>query len=80
MFNLWHAHGAQRKLLQVRQLCEYKRLLIEPNSWMVSMGDQLPQRKQVGRLADEDMVWLNRALLVFLGIAAPTENEEPRSR
>lgn len=30
---------------------------------------------RVGRLADEDMVRLNRAVLVFLGIAAPSENE-----
>jgi mRNA interferase MazF len=30
---------------------------------------------KVGRLADEDMVRLNRALLVFLGIAAPTGHE-----
>jgi len=30
----------------------------------------------VGRLADEDMVRLNRAVLVFLGIAAPTGNEQ----
>jgi mRNA interferase MazF len=29
--------------------------------------------KQIGRLADEDMVRLNRAILVFLGIAAPKE-------
>lgn len=31
---------------------------------------------RVGRLADEDMVRLNRAVLVFLGIAAPSENEQ----
>ncbi len=30
---------------------------------------------RVGRLADEDMVRLNRAVLVFLGIAAPSDNE-----
>lgn len=30
---------------------------------------------RVGRLADEDVVWLNRAVLVFLGIAAPSDNE-----
>jgi mRNA interferase MazF len=30
---------------------------------------------RVGRLADEDMVRLNRALLVFLGIAAPRGGE-----
>jgi len=39
---------------------------------------QIPSLKEelsvayVGRLADEDMVRLNRAVLVFLGIAAPT--------
>ena len=31
---------------------------------------------RVGRLADEDMVRLNRAVLVFLGIAAPTNTEQ----
>ena len=34
----------------------------------------IPRRKlgvQVGRLSDEDMLRLNRALLVFLGIAGP---------
>jgi len=31
--------------------------------------------KRVGCLADEDMVRLNRAVLVFLGIAAPTRNQ-----
>jgi mRNA interferase MazF len=30
---------------------------------------------RVGRLADEDIVRLNRAALVFLGIAAPRERE-----
>ena len=34
---------------------------------------------QVGRPADEDMVRLNRAVLVFLGIAAPTSNEQVES-
>jgi mRNA interferase MazF len=29
----------------------------------------------VGRLADEDMVRLNRSVLVFLGIAAPKDHE-----
>jgi mRNA interferase MazF len=28
-------------------------------------------RTRVGRLADEDMIRLNRAIVVFLGIAAP---------
>ena len=30
-------------------------------------------RTRVGRLADEDVVRLNRAILVFLGIAAPAK-------
>jgi mRNA interferase MazF len=30
---------------------------------------------RVGRLADEDKVRLNRAALVFLGIAAPRDRE-----
>ena len=34
---------------------------------------------RLGRLADEDMVRLNRALLVFLGVAAPTETEDKES-
>jgi mRNA interferase MazF len=34
---------------------------------------------RVGRLADEDMVRLNRAVLVFLGIAAPRDSEQPES-
>lgn len=33
-------------------------------------------RTRIGRLADEDRVRLNRAVLVFLGIAAPS-NKEP---
>ena len=37
MFDLRHADGAQRKLLQVRQLREYERMLVDPNSWVVSM-------------------------------------------
>lgn len=30
---------------------------------------------RIGRLGDEDLVRLNRALLVFLGIAAPSGND-----
>ena len=30
-------------------------------------------RMRIGRLADEDMLRLNRAILVFLGIAAPAD-------
>lgn len=34
---------------------------------------------RVGRLADEDMVRLNRAILVFLGMAAPRESKQLES-
>jgi hypothetical protein len=37
MFDLRHADGAERVLLQMRQLRKYERMLIEPNSWMVSL-------------------------------------------
>jgi mRNA interferase MazF len=30
-------------------------------------------REKIGRLADQDRVWLNRALLFLLGIAAPAK-------
>lgn len=46
---------------------------------MVDKITTVPKAKigtRVGRLADEDMVRLNRAVLVFLGIAAPTDNEQ----
>ena len=46
---------------------------------MVDKITTVPKAKigsRVGRLADEDMVRLNRAVLVFLGIAAPPNNEE----
>lgn len=63
------------------------RLLIEPNErnglrapcrLMVDKITTVPKTKvgaRVGRLADEDMVRLNRAALVFLGIAAPSDKE-----
>jgi mRNA interferase MazF len=59
------------------------RLLIEPNDVnrlhtacrvMIDKVVTVPRKKvgmRVGRLSDEDMVRLNRALLVFLGIAGP---------
>ena len=34
--------------------------------------------RRVGHLADEDMLRLNRAALVFLGIAAPPGGAQPR--
>lgn len=34
---------------------------------------------RVGRVADEDMVRLNRAILVFLGIASPSGTEQLES-
>lgn len=59
------------------------RLLVEPNEsnglrvasrLMADKITTLPRSRiglRVGRLDDEDMVRLNRAVLVFLGIAAP---------
>jgi len=64
------------------------RLLIEPNErnglrspcrLMVDKIKTVPRAKvgaRVGRLADKDMVRLNRAVLVFLGIGAPTDKEK----
>ncbi len=61
------------------------RLVIEPDEsnglravcrLMVDKITTVPKSRigmRVGRLADEDMVQLNRAVLVFLGIAAPRE-------
>ena len=63
------------------------RLKIEPDErnglrnacrMMVDKITTVPKSKigsLVGRLADEDMVRLNRAILVFLGIAAPSKKE-----
>ena len=59
------------------------RLAVEPNEdnglravcrLMVDKITTVPKSKvrtRIGRLADEDIVRLNRAMLVFLGIAAP---------
>lgn len=67
------------------------RLPVEPNEsnglralcrLMVDKITTVPKAKigaRVGRLADEDMVRLNRAVLVFLGIAAPSDNEQLES-
>lgn len=67
------------------------RLLIRPSEsnglravcrLMVDKVTTVPKTKigaHVGRLADEDMVRLNRAVLVFLGIAAPTGSEQLES-
>jgi mRNA interferase MazF len=67
------------------------RLLVEPNErnglravcrLMVDKISTVPKSKigaRLGRLADEDMVRLNRAVLVFLGIAAPSANEQVES-
>lgn len=64
------------------------RLLVEPNEsnglrtvcrLMVDKITTVPKAKigaRVGRLTDEDMVRLNRAVLVFLGIAAPSATEQ----
>jgi hypothetical protein len=37
-------------------------------------------RKRVGELADEEMVRVNRAVVVFLGLAGVRRNENRRSR
>jgi mRNA interferase MazF len=45
---------------------------------MVDQVTTVPKSKIgtfIGRLTDEDVLRLNRAVLVFLGIAAPTGNE-----
>ena len=67
------------------------RLLVEPNEnnglrtvcrLMVDKITTVPKSKigaRVGRLTDEDMVRLNRAVLVFLGIAAPSAIEQMES-
>lgn len=49
----------------------------EPSRLMVDKITTVPKAKigtRVGRMSDEDMVRLNRAVLVFLGIAAPAGN------
>ena len=64
------------------------RLIIKPSEsnglravsrLMVDKVTTVPKTKIVafvGQLADEDMVRLNRAVLVFLGIAAPTGKKQ----
>jgi mRNA interferase MazF len=64
------------------------RLAIQPNEsnglrvacrLMVDKITTVPKTKigvRVGRLEDEDVVRLNRAVLVFLGIAAPSDKEQ----
>jgi mRNA interferase MazF len=64
------------------------RLAVEPNQTnglravcrlMVDKITTVPKSKvgaRLGRLADEDIVRLNRAVLVFLGIAGPNERRE----
>jgi len=67
------------------------RLLVEPSEsnglrircrLMVDKITTVPKARigaPVGRLADEDIVRLNRAVLVFLGIAAPSDKERAKS-
>ncbi len=66
------------------------RLLIQPTETnglrvesrvMVDKITTIPKSKlgvRIGRLNDEDMVRLNRAVLVFLGIAAPSSSRSDR--
>jgi mRNA interferase MazF len=63
------------------------RLLVRPSEGnglrapcrlMVDKITTMPRGKlgtYVGRLADSDIVRLNRAIVVFLGVAAPADNE-----
>lgn len=49
---------------------------------MVDKITTVPKAKigaRLGRLADEDMVRLNRAVLVFLGMAAPSDKKQLES-
>ncbi len=49
---------------------------------MVDKITTVPKAKvgaRIGRLSDEDMVRLNRALLVFLGVASPSKTEQTGS-
>jgi len=67
------------------------RLPVQPNEpnglhavsrLMVDKITTVPKAKigsRVGRLEDEDVVRLNRAVLVFLGIAAPSTKEQLES-
>ncbi|WP_298723222.1 type II toxin-antitoxin system PemK/MazF family toxin [uncultured Ferrovibrio sp.] len=48
--------------------------LREPSRLMVDKITTVPRARlgrQIGRLCDEDIVWLNRAMMVFLGLAGP---------
>jgi mRNA interferase MazF len=48
--------------------------LHEPSSLMVDKITTVPRSRmgeRIGRLADEDMVRLGRAIVVFLGVAGP---------
>lgn len=67
------------------------RLLIEPDEFnglrkvcrlMVDKITTVPKSKlgdHIGRLTDEDVVRLNRAILVFLGISAPRQGRQKNS-
>ena len=50
---------------------------------MVDKVTTVPKSKiggRVGRLDDEDVLRLNRAILVFLGLAAPPRTKRKRAR
>jgi mRNA interferase MazF len=51
--------------------------LNEPSRLMVDKITTVPRSRigsRVGRLDDDDIIRLNRAMLVFLGLAGPTRN------
>ena len=68
------------------------RILIEPadsnglhaiSRLMVDKITTVPREKvalRIGRLADEDILRLNQAILVFLGIASPISNRRPATQ
>jgi mRNA interferase MazF len=52
--------------------------LLEPSSLMVEKISTMPRSKlgrHIGRLDDEDILRLNRAVLVFLGLAGPARQD-----
>ena len=67
------------------------RLQVDPNEsnglraacrLMVDKITTVPKAKigaRLGRLSDEDILRLNRAMLVFLGIAAPSNSKQPEA-
>jgi len=65
-------------LFRIRIAPDEVNQLDRPSSMMVDKITTIPRERVgslVGRLSDEDVVRLNRAVLVFLGLAGPTNSE-----